>query len=97
MTLKDSIIFASSLNVGLRALYIADWNPEEKIVAFDTLEKMNLEVTKLRPTHNFSTEKAIQEVTKAVRMNVDIEVFDAMLEVLPAEAKEFWKDAKVND
>ena len=62
--MKDSILFTSALNVGLRALYIADWDTEETMLPFDDYEKMNQEVRNLRPTHNFSTDNAIKEVTE---------------------------------
>ena len=90
ITIKDSIIFTSVLNVGLRALYIADWDPEEEILPFDSVENMNNEVRLLRPNHNFSTDTAILDVAKALRMNVDQELFFNMLNKLPEEARKFW-------
>lgn len=52
---------------------------------------MNKEVKLLRPNHNFSTDNAINEVAKALRKNIDEELFDKILQKLPIEAKEFWK------
>jgi uncharacterized protein (DUF2267 family) len=66
LTLRDSIIFTSALNVGLRALYIAEWNPDEEIQPFSTIDEMNKEVKLLRPDHNFATETAILDVAKAL-------------------------------
>lgn len=91
VSLKDSILFTSALNVGLRALYIADWDTEETMLPFDDYEKMNQEVRNLRPTHNFSTDNAIKEVAIALRLNVDEKVFDSTLEKLPIEPKAFWE------
>jgi uncharacterized protein (DUF2267 family) len=91
LKIKESIIFTSALNVGMRALYIADWDTEEKIVPFNSIDQMNREVKLLRPDHNFSTDTAIHDVTKALRKNVDEELFDSILLKLPAEAQEFWK------
>ncbi len=91
LTIKDSIIFTSALNVGLRALYIADWDPDETILPFDSVDYMNREVKLLRPDHNLSTETAIQEVAKALRKNVDEKIFNEMLNKLPAEARNFWE------
>jgi uncharacterized protein (DUF2267 family) len=90
LTIKDSIIFTSALNVGLRALYIADWNPDEEILPFSSIEDMNKEVKLLRPDHNFATETAILDVAKALWMNVDKELFNNMLNKLPSEARTFW-------
>jgi uncharacterized protein (DUF2267 family) len=91
LKIKESIIFTSALNVGMRALYIADWDTEEKIVPFNSIDQMNREVKLLRPDHNFSPDTAIHDVTKALRKNVDEELFDTILQKLPAEAQEFWK------
>ncbi len=91
LNIKDAIIFTSALNVGMRALFIADWNPDEDILPFTTIEKMNDEVKLLRPDHNFSPNTAIMDVARALKKNVDVEVFNSVLEKLPVEAKEFWK------
>jgi uncharacterized protein (DUF2267 family) len=90
LTLRESIIFTSALNVGLRALYISEWNPDEEIMPFGTVEEMNKEVRLLRPEHNFSTDTAIMDVAKALRKNVDEKRFNDMLNRLPAEARNFW-------
>lgn len=90
ITIEDSIIFTSVLNVGLRALYIADWDPEEEILPFDSVENMNKEVKLLRSSHNFSTDTAILDVARALRKNVDEEEFNKMLNRLPEEARTFW-------
>ena len=91
LKINESIMFTSALNVGMRALYIADWDPEDKIIPFNSIEDMNKEVKLLRPDHNFSTDNAINEVAKALRKNVDEELFDKILQKLPVEAKNFWK------
>ncbi|MBN1532593.1 MAG: DUF2267 domain-containing protein [Spirochaetes bacterium] len=90
LDIRDSIIFTSVMNVGMRALYIADWNPDEKRVPFGSLEDMNRDVKTLRPLHNFSPDNAIAYVARALRKNVDEERFDAILALLPPEAREFW-------
>ena len=90
LTIKESIIFLSALNVGMRALYTIDWDPDEKIIPFSSMEEMNMEVKILRPNHNFATETAIQEVAKSIRKNVDLELFENTLKKLPVEAQNFW-------
>jgi uncharacterized protein (DUF2267 family) len=90
LTHSESITFLQALNAGLRALYSSDWDPNEKILPWDTLEKMNAEVRLLRPEHNFSTKSAIQDVSKALRMNVELDLFKSVLNKLPLEAKVFW-------
>lgn len=91
LQIKESIIFISALNAGIRALYTPDWDPDEKTVPFGPMDEMNREVKQLRPSHNFATENAIQEVARALRKNVDAVKFDDMLKKLPAEAQNFWR------
>lgn len=74
----------------MRALYIADWDPDEEKVPFYSIEVMNEEVKILRPDHNFATETAIKEVAKALRKNIDEKVFDSILQKLSIEAQNFW-------
>lgn len=90
LTLRESIIFTSALGAGIRALYIADWDPDEPVVPFTSMEEMNSEVKLLRPDHNFATENAIEEVGMGLKKNVDMEKFESALKRLPAEAARFW-------
>jgi len=94
LTLSESVIFLSAFNAGMRALYTADWDPEEKLLPFGTMENMNKEVLLLRPDHNYSPENAIQITARAVWKNVDKYKFEEVLKRLPLGAVEFWRIEK---
>jgi uncharacterized protein (DUF2267 family) len=79
------------LPVCLRALFVTDWDLDEPSKPFADRETMLKEVRSLLPEHNFSTETAIQDVTKAVRKHLNIEDFDALLGKLPQSAVDFWQ------
>jgi uncharacterized protein (DUF2267 family) len=91
LELKDAIRFANVLPVGLRALFVADWDPDEPRRPFEDRETMTREVQNLRPLHNYAPDDSIEIVAKALRRNVDQEAFDRVLATLPEGAVEFWK------
>jgi uncharacterized protein (DUF2267 family) len=91
LDLKDAIRFANVLPVGLRALFVADWDPDEPRRAFEDRETMTREVQNLRPLHNYAPDDSIAIVARALRRNVDEEAFDRVLATLPEGAVEFWK------
>ena len=91
LDLKDAIRFANVLPVGLRALFVSDWDPDEPRRPFGDRETMTREVQNLRPVHNYSPDDSIQIVAGALRRNVDREAFDRVLATLPEGAVEFWK------
>lgn len=90
LSLADAIRFAGVLPVCLRALFIADWDPDEPRRPFGERKEMTREVLDLRPDHNFSNESSIRDVAIALRRHVDEEQFDALLARLPAGAVDFW-------
>ena len=87
---KDAITFAGVLPVGLRALFVDDWDVEEERLPFTDIEKMNREVRDLRPDHNFATDKAIQQVAAVLKKHVDAEKLRKVLEGISGEALTFW-------
>jgi uncharacterized protein (DUF2267 family) len=91
LSTKDAIAFANVLPICLRALFVTDWDIEEKRKEFEDRETMGQEVKSLRPEHNFSTETAIRDVAQALRRHVNEESFDGLLSRLPEGAEEFWK------
>jgi hypothetical protein len=64
----------------LRAVFVADWNPEEPRRPFEDRAVMTQEVRALRADHNFAPETAIQDVARALRRHVDEAAFDRVLE-----------------
>ena len=91
LEVKDAIRFANVLPVGLRALFVADWDPDEPRRPFEDRATMTREVQNLRPLHNYAPDDAIQMVAGALRRDVDREAFKRVLAALPEGAVEFWK------
>ncbi len=88
---KDAIAFANILPVGMRALFVADWDVDKERLPFSDFETMNNEVRLLRPDHNFATEHAIQQVASALKKHVDNEMMEALLKGISKESLAFWQ------
>lgn len=91
LSLPDAIRFAGVLPAGVRALFVADWDPDEPPRPFGDRAAMTAEVQALRPNHNFAPDTAIRDVAAALRRHVDTPSFEALLATLPAGAAEFWR------
>lgn len=91
LSLPDAIRFAGVLPAVVRALFVADWDPDEPQRPFGDRATLTAEVQALRPNHNFSPETAIRDVAAALRKHVDQGRFDEQLATLPAGAAEFWR------
>ncbi|MDH3976180.1 MAG: DUF2267 domain-containing protein [Deltaproteobacteria bacterium] len=91
LDLKGAIVFAGVLPAGLRALFVADWNPDEPKLPFGDISDMTKEVQALRADHNFATESAIGDVASVIRSHVDEAAFESVLLKLPQGAREFWQ------
>ena len=90
LSTQEAIDFANVLPICLRALFVTDWNIDEKKMPFESREAMTKEVRLLRRQHNFSTDTAIRDVAEALRRHVDEDAFDKLLAQLPEGAIEFW-------
>lgn len=88
--LEDAVRFATSLPVGLRALFVADWNPGEPHQAFTTVEQMTAEAHALRPHHNFVEADSIAAVSTVLWRHVDATRLGAALDAMPPAAAAFW-------
>ncbi len=91
LELKDAIRFAGVLPAGLRALFVADWDVDEPRQPFESVAVMTREVRMLREKHNFAPESAIRDVAITLRRYVDVAAFERILNQLPKEAAEFWR------
>jgi len=91
LELKDAIRFSGVLPVGARALFVADWDTNEPILAFEDLTMMTKEVQGLRAEHNYAPETAIRDVAVALRRNLDQALLDHLLATLPLGATQFWQ------
>lgn len=86
----QAILFASVLPPVLRAVFVAEWDTHEPQKPFEDRKSMAKEVCRLRPTHNFSPDTAIEDVARALRRHVDEEAFNKVLAKCPEGAKGFW-------
>jgi uncharacterized protein (DUF2267 family) len=91
LSLPEAIRFAGVLPAAVRALFVADWDPDEPRQPFGDRAAMTAEVQALRPNHNFAPETAIRDVAAALRKHLDTADFDAVLATLPDGAVEFWR------
>lgn len=91
LDVKETILFAGVLPPVLRAIFVTDWNINERKRPFEDRATMTKEVQSLRNTHNFSPDNAIRIVAKALRNNIDEAALDEVLAKLPKGAVEFWK------
>ncbi|WP_313592121.1 DUF2267 domain-containing protein [Agrobacterium cavarae] len=90
LTADQSLAFAGLLEVGVRALFVANWTMDEPVVAFATRPKMQEEVMSFRPDHNLSPDTAIQDVTGALRLHMDEEKLKSFLKSVSPDALSFW-------
>ena len=91
LEVNEAIRFVSVLPVGLRALFVADWDVDEPKRQFEDRAVMTKEVQALRAEHNFAPERAIRDVATALRRNLDEAAFDRVLATLPQGATQFWQ------
>ncbi|ABC90979.1 hypothetical conserved protein [Rhizobium etli CFN 42] len=91
LDIEEAIRFANLLPPVLRAIFVADWDPDEVKRPFEDRRAMTREVQSLRGDHNFSPDTAIRDVAAAVRKQVDETAFDRVLQTLPDGAEEFWR------
>lgn len=87
----QAIRFSSVLPPLVKALFVTDWNLDERKRTFGDVADMTREAQSLRAAHNFAPDTAIQDVARALKKYVDREAFDRVLAELPEGAIEFWK------
>lgn len=91
LTLEQSIRFARTLPVGLRALYVEAWDPVEPMASPGGREDWTREAQNLRANHNFAPESAVRDVAGSLRRSlVDPDAFERVLADLPVWATDFW-------
>ena len=83
-------MFANALPALMRALFVTDGDIHEPKMQFCDESTMVEEVRTLRENHNFSPSTAIKDVAMALRKNMNEADLEAVLEQLPAGAREFW-------
>lgn len=91
LTLHESIRFARTLPVGLRALYVEAWEPDALPCEPGNRADWTREAQRLRAEHNFAPDSAVRDVATCLRRHlVEPESFERVLAALPPWASEFW-------
>ncbi len=90
LSLADALRFAGVLPPVLRAIFVADWDPDAPPAPFGDRADWTREAQALRRHHNFAPESCIADTARALRRHVDAAAFDAVLDRLPVEARDFW-------
>lgn len=90
LTVAQGLEFAGLLTVGLRALFVTDWNVGEPVVPFGSMDDMQAEVMSLRHNHNLSPSTAIKDVVLALRRHIDEVHLVTFLKSVSPDALVFW-------
>jgi len=93
LTLAEAIAFAQELPAMLRAMFVADWDPDAPRVESWDAASVLADVQGLREHHNFAPEGSVAAVASVLRRHVDRARFEAALVRLPAPARAFWATA----
>jgi uncharacterized protein (DUF2267 family) len=91
LSVRDALRFANVLPPAIRALFVADWDIDEKKLKFTDVSTMTQEVKALRAVHNWSPDTSIHDVAVALRRNVNEMDFDKLLSTLPIDAQNYWR------
>lgn len=90
LSLADAVRFAGVLPPVVRAIFVADWDPEAPLAPFGDRGIWTREAQALRRHHNFAPDTCIVDMARALRRHVDEAAFDGVLAGLPAGARDFW-------
>lgn len=88
--LEDGIRFATCLPVGLRALFTAEWDPDEPRRPFGTIAEMTAEARELRADHNYVEDDSIQVVAEALWRHANVARLKSVLASMEPAAQQFW-------
>lgn len=89
---KQAIAFAAVLPPVVRAIFVADWNLDEPVLAFGDRKSLTRDVQALRQDHNFAPDSAIADVAAALWQMVDTKALRACLDALPTDAARYWAE-----
>lgn len=64
LQVEDALRFANVLPVGVRALFVEDWDISESRRRFEDRASMTKEVQALRPQHNYAPANSLQAVPR---------------------------------
>ncbi|MGG7518486.1 DUF2267 domain-containing protein [Allorhizobium undicola] len=90
LTVAEGLAFADLLPVGLRALFVSQWDCHPPALPFLSRKEMMAEVLALRHNHNLSTDTAIEDVVTVLRRHLDENVLQMFLAGVSSQALSFW-------
>jgi uncharacterized protein (DUF2267 family) len=90
LAIADAVVFAGVLPPVLRAIFVEDWDCNVPVTPFPDRAALHAEIMAIRPDHNTATETPMADVARALRMNVDPQRLEDVLQRLPAPARDFW-------
>jgi uncharacterized protein (DUF2267 family) len=73
-----------------RAIFVADWKPNEHRSDFGSEGDLYEEVRAVRRNHNFAERNAIGGVTQVLRRHMDPVELETFLADAPSDARRFW-------
>lgn len=88
---RQVIAFADLLPAVLRALFVADWDPDAPCRPWGDRAALEAEVRALRRHHNLTPPDAIAPVARALRLSVRQADLDRVLAAIGPEAEAFWR------
>lgn len=94
LTTVQAISFSNILPAGIRALFVAEWDPVEYMPESWQNEDILKELKLLRPYHNYSDENSVKAVAEALWLNTEHEKLENVLVQLPSQAGQFWLQYK---
>ena len=90
LSANDGLLFASCLPSVPRAIFVADWVPQQVPVPWSTRDDLVREAQGLRPNHNLTPPNCIEATAWALRRCIRADDWSRTLERLPTQAQEFW-------
>lgn len=91
LDVAEAIRFAQALPPVVRALFVADWDPEAPKRPFGTPEDWLADTRALRRDHNFAPDTAVRDVAFALGRHADPARWQSALARLDPAARDFWR------
>jgi uncharacterized protein (DUF2267 family) len=91
ISIEQAIQFANLLPALLRALFVTDWDVNQKLLPFADRATLTKEVQNLRLDHNFAPDTAIRDVALVLRKTIDEKKLEIFLSRLSPGAMEYWQ------
>lgn len=90
LTAQEGLDFASVLPAIPRAIFVSDWQVENRPLPFADRAVLTWEVKQVRRDHNLTPDNAIEATAWTLRRYTNRAALERVLARLPAGAVEFW-------